>query len=142
MEFHGATVKRNSDFVPSHWLKQFGATFLIVMYYMFQCWCSESEEHLHAVPWVLSGEEQRWVSTLYHYVTVLYFLSLFYWNPHTECGLVWFNSSTVTYLLIIIVSEYLSTKLHVHRFYKLQILFSLYRQKALADSIELVGLGM
>ncbi|XP_073356885.1 histidine-containing phosphotransfer protein 1-like isoform X3 [Aegilops tauschii subsp. strangulata] len=27
-------------------------------------WCSESEEQLHSVPSVLSGEEQRWVPEL------------------------------------------------------------------------------
>jgi hypothetical protein len=36
---------------------------LFFFFAIFQCWCSESEVYFHAVPSVMSGQKQRWVST-------------------------------------------------------------------------------
>jgi hypothetical protein len=93
----------------SHSIKQVIGTFLIV-YCMLQCWCSESEEHLYSVPWVLSGEEQRWVR---HNIVFSIIVLL--------------KSSNLMWPSVRPYSKFYrrSMQLHVHCFYVLLNLFNL-----------------
>lgn len=112
--------------------------FLIVCYCILQYWCSESEEQLHSVPSVLSGEEQRWVSTfiiMSHYCIFDHFfteISYWMWWPSV------LYSSTATHFHIISVSIFWCNCTFI-AFVKLLILLSLYRHRFWANPLSLLG---